>query len=563
MRVSICKIVIFIVVITLSIIIARISTMIKIDSNNNSSSNFEAKVGGAIFEENVEPKIDNSFNQLFWFVQISDIHISIFYDKSRISEFSEFCEKTIGAIKPYVVLASGDLTDAKTRDSLGSKQYEDEWKIYKNTLDKCKVVEKTLWLDVRGNHDNFNVPGRESKENYFRNYSIQGHLNSRSYVHQISGPSGELYSFIALDACLEPGPRRPFNFIGVLTQNEIEHVNLLIKEIEKSRSNYTIWFGHYPTSCILAPGEGVRKFMGLHKNGLAYVCGHLHTLLGTAPHLYTLQQNGLLELELADWKDNRKYRIMAIDHGLFSFVDVDHGKWPVAVITNPKHALFKMPEREPLNAMKSSSHIRVLAFSTAEVVNVSVKLDEGQWQICSHVYGPLYVVPWNPEEFFEKIHHINVHVIDSYGRETYLEQPFALDASRPSFHVFPRLILMSNITHISQILFGLMLVCCIVPLCFLRFLNKLVKGGYITTRLNIVKVWYTKLWILANVDRFFYPIVLYPLYLAIGPWSVGEVIEGYIGVIFIWGTFINNSYLPGAFTYAYAYIQVSKYCFLI
>lgn len=49
----------------------------------------------------------------------------------------------------------GDLTDAKTFDSLGSKQYEDEWKLYKNTLDKCKVSDKTVWLDVRGNHGKF------------------------------------------------------------------------------------------------------------------------------------------------------------------------------------------------------------------------------------------------------------------------------------------------------------------------------------------------------------------------------------------------------------------------
>lgn len=42
----------------------------------------------------------------------------------------------------------------------------------------------------------------------------------------------------------------------------------------------------------------------------------------------------------------------------------------------------------------------------------------------------------------------------------------------------------------------------------------------------------------------------------IGPWSVGEIIEGYIGVIFAWGTIVNGSYLPGSFTYAYGFLQV-------
>lgn len=55
-------------------------------------------------------------------------------------------------INPSVVLASGDLTDAKTRDNIGSKQFETEWVYYKSILNECKIQEKTVWLDIRGNH---------------------------------------------------------------------------------------------------------------------------------------------------------------------------------------------------------------------------------------------------------------------------------------------------------------------------------------------------------------------------------------------------------------------------
>lgn len=51
-----------------------------------------------------------------------------------------------------MVLASGDLTDAKTFDGIGSQQFEGEWKNYKNILDECNVKDKTVWLDIRGNH---------------------------------------------------------------------------------------------------------------------------------------------------------------------------------------------------------------------------------------------------------------------------------------------------------------------------------------------------------------------------------------------------------------------------
>lgn len=117
---------------------------------------------------------------------------------------------------------------------------------------------------------------------------------------------GEIYSFIGVDACLEPGPRRPFNFIGMLDDVEVDELERLIKKSQESGSNYTVWFGHFPTSCIISPGHrSVRQLIAKDKKGLAYVCGHLHRLGGLIPQMYTLQKEGFLELELGDWKDNR------------------------------------------------------------------------------------------------------------------------------------------------------------------------------------------------------------------------------------------------------------------
>ena len=41
--------------------------------------------------------------------------------------------------------------------------------------------------------------------------------------------------------------------------------------------------------------------------GVTYVCGHLHSLGGLVPAMYTRQHTGVLELELEDWKDGRMY----------------------------------------------------------------------------------------------------------------------------------------------------------------------------------------------------------------------------------------------------------------
>lgn len=145
----------------------------------------------------------------------------------------------------------------------------------------------------------------DSKQNFFTNYSIQGKKHPRSYMYQLRD-SGELYSFIGVDACLEPGPKRPFNFIGMLDDLEVDEINKLIEKTELTGSNYSIWFGHFPTSCIISPHHGpVRSLIGRDGNSLVYVCGHLHRLGGLVPKMYTLQQQGFLELELGDWKDNR------------------------------------------------------------------------------------------------------------------------------------------------------------------------------------------------------------------------------------------------------------------
>lgn len=54
-------------------------------------------------------ELNDEAKNLFWFLQISDIHISKFKDKSRIEDFRTFCSETFDAVKPRVVIASGEI----------------------------------------------------------------------------------------------------------------------------------------------------------------------------------------------------------------------------------------------------------------------------------------------------------------------------------------------------------------------------------------------------------------------------------------------------------------------
>ena len=68
---------------------------------------------------------------------------------------------------------------------------------------------------------------------------------------------------------------------------------------ETKNSTSTIAFGHYPLSFTYS--EGLNDLIN---HALVYLNGHLHLAI---KHLYARHSNGLLELELGDWKDNRRF----------------------------------------------------------------------------------------------------------------------------------------------------------------------------------------------------------------------------------------------------------------
>jgi len=166
-------------------------------------------------------------------------------------------------------------------------------------------------------------------------------------------------------------------------------------------------FGHYPTSSIVSPSNfGIRNVI----NG-PYFSGHFHTLGGLVQQMFSIQDEGFLEIELADWKDKRRYRLAAIDHGLFSLTDVTLGQLPLILITNPKAALLTMPELEPIHRIAKSTHVRVLVFSTSAISSVQLKVSDGDWSEMSHVNGPLYVHSWDASQYGHGLHWMQVKAI--------------------------------------------------------------------------------------------------------------------------------------------------------
>ena len=85
---------------------------------------------------------------------------------------------------------------------------------------------------------------------------------------------------MAVDATLNPGPKKVFNFLGYLPDQKLSELARLTRQAKLS-SDSVIYFGHFPSSCIVSDVPVMEMLEG----GLVYLSGHLHTLGGLAPQV--------------------------------------------------------------------------------------------------------------------------------------------------------------------------------------------------------------------------------------------------------------------------------------
>ncbi|CAF3242403.1 unnamed protein product [Rotaria socialis] len=486
--------------------------------------------------------LGNSGRHLFHFVQISDTHITHLDHADRMEQFEQFCNEIIKTlVKPQVTIVTGDLVDSvsglkHSHDRLfGTAQYEREWNLYRDILNRTNITAHTKWLDIKGNHDTFMDPDPDSSKSFYRVYSHQGHNHSGSYEYTLSTKDGDTYSFVAVDMCPRPGVGRPFNFFGHITKKETQILLEIAKKIKNSTS--IVFFGHYPLSFTYS--KGLDHIM---KDGIAYLNGHLHSGI---KHLYARHSNGLLDIELGDWKRQRRFRIITIDSGLLSFEDFRFSQPIYALISNPKAAKFQTP-REPFYRLNQSTHIRIVIFSKLSIINVNVSIDEQY--VGSAVQSidnqHLFVLPWNASSYDDgRLHQIFVGIKDNGNNTVILTHEFSI-----SFTTITRWNPSQIILTIHQPTFGLVILVSslsiyILTLLYYRY-HKKRNSFKFTVHFGLCNQFRLRMICLCSVDFIFYSLFGFALYSFIGPWYIGYLTKGNFGAVFLWGTLIQGVYLP-------------------
>lgn len=295
----------------------------------------------------------------------------------------------------------------------------------------------------------------------------------------------EKHLFVGVDSTTSVGLRGPTNLFGHPTDQLLAELD---KELSQWDSQSTgpvtkISFGHFPLSfsATTTSGKSLKDIFLSHSLS-AYICGHLHSRFGRnlkrhhqlSHHLLSLQKffqlNGhdvsddiivncsignkeFWEWEMGDWRKSRAMRILAIDRGHVSYVDIDFklgGKKTIILPTFPVDSRFMSTSsghhKYVCRKISSLSYetVRALVFSVSPIVSVVVRiydlspgnlnlvLEASMTKVVDNTSrGDLYVAPWNYKAFEDPTpdrYWLQIEATDIIGRSSLTDlRPFSIN----------------------------------------------------------------------------------------------------------------------------------------
>jgi len=392
--------------------------------------------------------------KLVTIIQISDTHMN-FFDGGIAAEKFDFCLKNVIPVaKPDAVVVTGDLTNSKHYNTIRylgkfSEQRPEEWELYTNLTRNTR--DSLPWIEIPGNHDNFGNGERNGPGDFYHRQSWASPKRVSSI--NIRKPFG-IYRLLTIDATLEMGPHRPFNFFGHATEDLIRELRDVITGHSDFPVAATLLFGHFPSSTMLFDNSRRRGFIQSVQdltNISAYMSGHLHSVFNLLPNgLRCLSRDGRsLELETPDLWTSSTFRMIVFDHNRLAERVHKIGQWPIVLVTNPTPALATSVPGSAAAAARSS-HIRVLLYRDPESIrpaktDLKIEIDG---QVAGRTEGVegLNLVAWEPDAYSSGVHKLEVFV--DGADEACVSFDFSLDGSSR----FPWFSLLSTALYVVEIL---------------------------------------------------------------------------------------------------------------
>lgn len=432
-----------------------------------------------------EIEVKGGPSSVVWVVQLSDLHFSV-HHPDRARDFNNLVATSLSFINPSLVLITGDLTDGKSKDLLTMKQDEKEWVEYHNVMEdvvRTSGLDKSIFYDLRGNHDNFGVPSVGGSFDFFSNYSLNAQAGRSGNVNSVTlRTEKRRHLFVGIDTTMAVGLRGPTNLFGHPTDELLAELDSKLSQwdADQTKPVTKISFGHFPLSFSATSESGrTLKDIFLKHSISAYLCGHLHTRFGknlkrhhqVGSSLIQLNMhqissnnfsNGLQpiqefwEWEMGDWRKSRAMRIVAIDRGQASFIDIDlklGAKKTIILPTFPldsrlmwTSSLLREYEHQSMNPSYYMT-VRALVFASSPIVSVVARVYDskpGRLVVVMEATmtkiesdpsrGALYAVPWNFKAFEDRSperYWLQIEATDIRGRSTLTDmRPFSINGVR-------------------------------------------------------------------------------------------------------------------------------------
>jgi 3',5'-cyclic AMP phosphodiesterase CpdA len=325
-------------------------------------------------------------NRIFWFIQISDIHIGT--SGSQDHDYLMWIVTDANSIiEPEFIVASGDLTDSTNANIFGfpNGPYQEEWDEYKAIL--AGNVDAGFYYDIPGNHDAYN----DQYFSYYRANSIQGQATGNTQISWTRTFSFGTYHFLGINSADNTGD--PFSLFwpwgdyAGLDADELTYINAHLALNQDAA--LTLIFGHHPVTdtgysndtWLYYGAPAFIHYLDIYGASM-YGYGHTHRseedlfagddytgyMLGDGIFYFNVPSLG----KSNDWH----YSIIAVDCNGISCLTQAKGVWPAVLITAPVDHYLGSALNPYAYAVPSSNAnpIRALVFDANPIGQVQYRI---------------------------------------------------------------------------------------------------------------------------------------------------------------------------------------------